>query len=989
MKKSELLAASAIALLFAAPAAAQDSPVPATATPAAGTPAAQVKTDDFESANDIIVTATRRSETVQSVPIAITAVSAELLENAGVRDIRGLEQLAPSLQSSTGQSSATGTTLYIRGITTGGDNPGFEPAVGVFIDGVFRARAGVAVSELPELQRVEVLRGPQGTLFGRNTSAGALSIFTAGPNLNTLTGYVEGSYGNYNAYELQGAITGPVSETIGLRFDGTYRKRDGYISDVNSPRSINNVDRYALRGQALYENAGVTFRLIGDYSETNEQCCGAVSAVRGSLAPVVQGVAASQGRIGLYTGAPSDRKQAISPGRDYGERVRDWGVSGELNFDIGEAKLTSITAYRNWRALRNQDIDFSGIDRAYRDGYRAELRDFTQEARIQGQAFGGKLDWLVGGFYLNEDNRVRDTVRIGADGNRYVDSIFNALAGPSFGGSVQFFGSLGPTVPTPGAAFLNPAVPNSLAALTSVYGAQLGPLVGCFRAQAGTAPASSCVIPGFPTTPIPGLAALAASPLPAAVAGQGNNDDNFQVKTNAFAAFTHNIIHVTDKLSVTLGARYNHETKSLNASINNNLASCTFFNQVRSGNAAALAYANVLKQLGLFNNLFLLACNPAVNSEFNGNYTDRKSENEVTGTAKIAFKISPKILAYGSYDHGYKSGGYNLDQATFDSVLLGGNGPQATDLAFRPETVNAFELGLKTSLTHGFTLNIAGFYQKFTNLQSLVFSGNNFVVQNVPKTTSKGVEAEATVQPIRELVFRLGYSYIDARYDRSNAFAGTPLAGQEGQQLQNQPRHTVTIAGTWTPPLTRTWNGLLHVDGRYNSEVNIPSGVTDPVTGRTALYNPGYPLISARVGVQSQDRKRSIEFFVENLTNQFYLCHRLQRAPNRPATLPVTPAHRASTASRRGSASDRYAGASERRSSRVRSCLPWPRNFSMPPRFGFSKEKNHGEFEEGRRRYLAIAWRNRARYCREEADQPDQDQRSHCRRQPGEPGVHC
>ncbi len=885
MKKFNLLAATALSMAVATPAFAQDATVPA-----------EPQESEFTSANDIVVTATRRDETVQDVPIAITAVGTELLENAGVQDIRGLEQLAPSLQSSTGQSSATGTTLYIRGITTAGDNPGFEPAVGVFIDGVYRARAGVAVSELPELERVEILRGPQGTLFGRNTSAGALSIFTARPEFD-LGGYVEGSYGNYDAYEIKGAITGPVSEQIALRFDGGYRKRDGYIEDVNSDRAFNDVDRWYARGQALLDTGNLTFRLIGDYYETDEQCCGAVSAVRGALAPLIDGIAGAQGRDGLYQGAnrnitfpilnattgqfvqtpfnvstlPLERKMAASPNRDFSERVRDWGVSGEFNFDIGEMSLTSITAYRNWRALRNQDIDFSGIDRAYREGYRNRLTNFTQELRLQGSAFDGALDWLVGGFYLNETNDLRDTVRIGNDGNRYVDSIFNALAGPSFGGSVQFFGSLGPTVPTPGAVFLNPAVPNSLPALSAVYGAQLAPLVGCFRAQAGTAPSSLCAIPGFPSAPIPGLAALAASPLPGAQPGQGNNNDDFRVKTNAFAAFTHNIINITDSLSLTLGARLNYEKKELTATINNNLGSCAFFDQVRAGNAAANAYANVLRQLGLFNNLFLLSCNPAVNTEFNGNYSDEFDETKVTGTAKLAYKVNPDILIYGGYDRGYKSGGYNLDQATFTSVLLpGGTGPRASDLRFGSESVDAYEIGIKTSITREFTLNVSGFYQKFKDLQSLVFSGNNFVVQNVDSTTSKGIEVESIVQPVRELIFRLGYSYIDAKYDEGNDFTGTPLQGQEGDPISNQPLHTVTVAGTWTPPITSNLNALIHVDMRYNSEVNIPSSNINPATGRTILFNQGYPLVGARVGVQTTDRSKSLEFFVENLTNQYY-----------------------------------------------------------------------------------------------------------------------
>jgi outer membrane receptor protein involved in Fe transport len=355
------------------------------------------------------------------------------------------------------------------------------------------------------------------------------------------------------------------------------------------------------------------------------------------------------------------------------------------------------------------------------------------------------------------------------------------------------------------------------------------------------------------------------------VPGQGNSPDDFRVKTNAFALFTHNIINVTDKLSVTLGARWNHETKDMTASINNNLGSCTFFNRVRAGDPAATAYANVLRQVpGLFNNLFLLSCNPAVNTEFNGNYEDEFTDNEITGTAKLAYKFSEHLLAYASFDHGYKSGGYNLDQATFDSVLLGGNGAQGSDLRFGAETNDAYEIGFKASPSREFSLNVAAFYMNFYNLQSLVFSGNNFVVQNVPKSISKGLEIESTIRPTRDLTFQLGYSWISAKYDESNNFTGTPLAGQEGRQFNNQPEHTVTVSTTWTPPLTNKINGLIHVDMRYNSEVTIPSGSPNPVTGRTPINNEGYPLISATIGVESANKRWRAEFFVENLTNQFY-----------------------------------------------------------------------------------------------------------------------
>jgi len=872
MNKFNLLAASALTLFVATPAFAQDTPTQD-----------ETQTNDYQSANDIVVTATRRNETVQTVPIAITAVPSDLLENAGVQDIRGLEQLAPSLQTTTGQSAATGSSLSIRGVGTAGDNPGFEPAVGVFIDGVFRPRAGVALAELPELERVEILRGPQGTLFGRNTSAGALSIFTKQPAFE-LGGYVEGSYGNYNAWELEGAITGPISEQFAVRLDAGVRKRDGFIDDANSGRSINNIDRWNVRGQALLDTGGFTLRLIADYSQTDEACCGAVSVARGSLANAITAVAAPQGLVGLYTGPqlnvapgytvstqPEQRIQAISPNRGYGEQVKDYGGSAEINWDLGGVNLTSITAYRQWRATRAQDIDFSGIDRAYRDGYRTELNDFTQEVRFQGSA--GILDWLVGGFYLNEDLKLRDTVKIGNDGNRYVDTVFaGALGAPppaGFGTPLQFFGSLGPSVPLFGAALLNPAVPNSLPALTAAYGASLAPLVGCFRANVGTAPSGLCVIPGLSGAPVPGLAALVTNPLPGAVAGQGNNSDDFNVKTQAFALFTHNIINVSDQLSITLGARWNYEKKDMTASINNNLGSCAFFDQVRAGNPAAATYAFYLRQAGVFNNLFLLGCNPAVNTEFNGNYAHSQSESQITGTAKLAYKFTPSILGYASYDRGYKSGGYNLDQATFDSVLLGGNGAQGSDLAFGRETVDAFEVGFKTSFGRAFTFNAAVFYSKYHDLQNLVFSGNNFVVQNIDSSTSKGVELESVVRPASDLTFRFGYTYLDAKYDASNNFTGTPLAGLEGRQIQNQPQNVVTATATWTPPLSSNVNGLFHVDMRYNSETEI-SGRSPINPDRAIVRNPGYVLISARVGLQSANGNIRGELYVENLTNQFY-----------------------------------------------------------------------------------------------------------------------
>jgi iron complex outermembrane recepter protein len=777
--------------------------------------------EDQYSDNEIIVSATRRDQAAQDVPLAVSVVGGEQLANAGVVDIRGIQQLAPSLKTTTGQSSATGAVLSIRGIGTAGDNPGFEPAVGVFIDGVFRSRAGVALAELPPIERVEVLRGPQGTLFGRNTSAGALNITTQKPKFE-LGGYVEASYGNFDEIEVKAGVTGPVTEQLALRLDGGYHKRDGYIRDVNSDQRINNLDRYFVRGQALFENEDVSFRLIGDYAKTDEVCCGAVNTLSGlqifpgidtssnsALAlvatSVIRGFAGvpalggTAGTVGIPDYSRGSRSMAVTPGRDLSEKVKEWGVSGELNWDFGAATLTSITAYRDWDARRNQDIDFSGLDRAYRDNYRTGIKDFTQEIRLQGTAFNDSVDWLIGGFYLNEKLTLNDTVRFGTQADQYVDGIINGLTrGATLPTGLQLFGTLGPAVP--------------------VFG---------------------------------------GVPLPRTPAGAGQQNDAYKVDTQAFAAFTHNIINFTDNLSLTLGLRYNHETKDIDTDLNSVVPACDFFRS-----PASAAYRAGLQAAGLYGPAFLLTCNPTVNSEFNGVRSDDRSESEFTGTAKLAFKVNDDVLVYGGYDRGYKSGGYNLDRGSFDSVLLGGNGAQISDLEFGNETVDAYEVGIKTNFTRQFQFNAAVFYSDFKNYQSNRFSGTNFVVLNFDKLISKGVELESIIRPHPDLAFNLGYTYVDAKATDASPLAG----GDNGRQASNQPKHTITGAVTWTPEITLGVNGLFHADFRQQSDA-FP--LNDPLARRFTA-NDGFGIVNLRAGVNFGDGKYSIEGYVENLFDTYY-----------------------------------------------------------------------------------------------------------------------
>ena len=183
----------------------------------------------FGYADEIIVTATLRSANVQDIPIAVTAVRGAELDRQAIADIKSLSSLAPSFTVQSTNTETGGTAIRIRGVGTTGNNVGLDSSVGVFIDGIYQSRPGMALGDLLDIERLEILRGPQGTLFGRNTSAGALSITTRRPSLTETDGFVNATYGNYDFINLQGAIGAPVIEgKAGVRLSGSYRKRDGY-----------------------------------------------------------------------------------------------------------------------------------------------------------------------------------------------------------------------------------------------------------------------------------------------------------------------------------------------------------------------------------------------------------------------------------------------------------------------------------------------------------------------------------------------------------------------------------------------------------------------------------------------------------------------------------------------------------------------------------------------------------------------------------------
>ena len=396
---------------------------------------------DEDSGNEpIIVTATLRAMDVQDIPLAVTAVAPETLEREGVSDIKTLSSISPSFNIQSSQTETQGTSIKIRGVGTTGNNTGLESSVGVFIDGVYQSRPGVALGDLVDLERLEILRGPQGTLFGRNTSAGALNISTKRPNLSQVEGFANASYGNYNFMNVQGGVSVPVAQDIAaIRLSGTWRKRDGFLKSSTGAES-NNRDRYLIRGQLYVEpNADISIRIVGDYSKVDENCCDAVIVRETELAPfsAFHGLA----NDGVVEFGQSALQNLATNSQRFFNGAEQWGVSGELKWDFGGAKLTYIGAYRDFKSRSTAESDFTSL-RIFTTGVGGSIqapgvlpngdriKTFTQELRLQGTAFNDSLDWLIGGFYSKEDISAQQTMSFGAD-YQAANSAFNF--GPAAG----------------------------------------------------------------------------------------------------------------------------------------------------------------------------------------------------------------------------------------------------------------------------------------------------------------------------------------------------------------------------------------------------------------------------------------------------------------------------------------------------------------------------------------------------------------------------
>ncbi len=820
-------------------------------------------------ANDIVVTAQGRAQVLADVPLAVSAISAETLQQTGATDIRQLNQIAPSLLVSSTGSEANGSAR-IRGIGTVGDNPGLESSVAVFIDGVYRSRSGIGLNELGEIERVEVLRGPQGTLFGRNASAGIINIVSKAPSPTFAAG-AEASYGNYNQLRLSGYVNAPLGQTLSGRIDGVYVKRDGFYHDVTNNTDINDRNRWFVRGQLMYEpSSDLTVRLIGDYTRRDEACCAATYVSRdmnpfiGSLNdPAQNNIVRVLRDLGQPMAAFTDgyhRNVYVTPGRSYDGITKDWGASLQVDWNLGGAQLTSITGYRDYFSDQGSDTDYSYVDILYRapGASSRAFKTWSQELRLHGNAFGDKLDWLIGGYYADEDLTVIDDLRFGNQYGRFATC--RIVSGSAL------------------AALYSPTSAGCLAARPALFGA-----------------ASPLIYAGFDRLD--------------GINDRGATRDRYFQNSRNWALFTHNIVHIAKGFDLTVGARYTNERKRFNASFGNDNTACT------ANQSALLPLRPNAALTGIVDGILGLSCQGNSTAELNGvSIRDERKEHQFTGTAILSWKPTDDLLLYGSWSRGYKAGGFNLDRSALKVPILpfgGQAGTQALvgNLQFEPETVQAYEVGMKYS-SGAFSLNVAGFRQEFKNFQLNTFNGTVFLVQNINGCTanlnggdrdqnkfagtgnynaaaattgacpsgdvsygvlSQGFELEASLVPARDLRIGLGMTYAKTKYrnDLVGNSSGAPLDQAlrklPGSLLSNAPDIVATASFAWTPQLGNSGlSGLVYFDTRLTDDYNTGSDLF-PQKGQDS-----YALVNGRIGIRGKDQRWAVELWAQNLLNQNY-----------------------------------------------------------------------------------------------------------------------
>lgn len=664
-----------------------------------------------DTADELIVTAQRRAESIQDVPISITALNADALANSGVTRLDDVQRLAPGLNMSTIGSGFVSYT-YIRGAGTNVLDSGADPSVAFYIDDVYLAGTAGLNFDLLDIERVEVLKGPQGTLFGRNAAAGAINIITERPS-ETFEAYATLDAGDYDALYVRGGVSGPLGESDAWRYrlSAGHRER-GAFTDNPIGRDPGDIDNYTVRGQLEYDGAGFNVRVTGDYFTADNGMTNHFLST-----PVTAGVLSPAAAALL----PSDRSfyRQYYDLNGY-ERQETAMLTVRADWDLPFATLTSISAYRDNRFERLQDQDGSSAF-GYNLGSDQHDRTFSEELRLANE--GDRLSWIIGLYYYHGETDRVDTLDVGPD-------------------------------------FVVPAFRNTL--------------------------------------------------------GTYNQD----LTVDSVAVFGQAKYDMTDRLAVTLGARYTVEEKESHQVI------------------------NPIGPAGLFS----VNLNPDWDS----------FDPAIT----LSYQADDDVMLYASARQGFKSGGF---QSLPGSALLASN-------VYNPEYVRSYELGIRSRFVdRRLQINASLFHTDIEDQQILrIPSAGVTIIDNAGATEAEGIDL--SISALITPSFRLDWNSTlqSARFAEylTNCTGAPPVCTTDlsGNQQLRSPDFQTSVVGEYTWGLGGS--GEIRVRGEYSF---IDDQFFDAANTRAVgAYQPGYDIFNARLTYAPTSDAWEISIWGKNLGDKEY-----------------------------------------------------------------------------------------------------------------------
>jgi iron complex outermembrane receptor protein len=847
--------------------------------------------DDIFSLEEITVTAQKREQSQQDVPITLNAFSGGFLETIGAETLRDINAYTPGLEI----SGVTQPRFKVRGVETSDFGVGTDPAVGIYIDGVYAARSGAAVVFFSDIDRVEVLKGPQGTLFGRNTAAGAVSIHTKKPEMDEFSARVKLRYGRFNKQQFDGMVNVPLGDNVAMRANLLVNSRDGYRDDALTGYDLGRQDNVTGRVQLRWEGERTTFNLAYEFDHTDQDEEDPIMSVSagGLTAPIgaetigdlpghgdwIEGVAPLLGLpltketplaaldsiplAAIYGGfapfgyTPSNpaatwdffSNPASVGGNDPfgpvasdlrgGEEKRDLdGFAAHLVHDFEWATLTSISAYKQFTTNNLQDDDGQADIAFYLDTDNIEEnKHLSQEIRLNGES--GALTWMIGGSYYWEKAKQASAVHAATDS---IDTTLYNL-GVTPGVLAQSFN------PLDGINSCESAFLDSLGGPIAFSGLPL-----------------ECLNPGFVGTPLEGLSLEGVSNLAlTSFGGRLWTETMYGEGTfKAYAAYADASFAVTDQFNIHAGIRYTHDSKSWEWT--NGTREIENAQQLDVPGVGNLADIHQQLMAGIFQALVSPTSQGDIVFDIGaleGVPVERKdSWNNVSPRIAMDYHVNDDMMLYASYALGYKAGGYN-------SVEV--------NSFFNNEKVWNIEAGMKSQwFDNSVRLNLALWKYEYNDRQSLSLeqidsSGIPKYVTQTNDTSGKGLDVEMLWNPTPGLRLFANAGYQDV-YCTANC--GRNVVGDP----TGEPSTRVSVGADYNLNLGDNSGSIaLHADHSYTSARRENTscqqdGTCGMVTfdGNTWTTGEAQNFTNVRITWTNADDDISLSFFGSNIFSNRY-----------------------------------------------------------------------------------------------------------------------